>query len=216
MHIHHKIKPEHMNVKGIIIEVATIVFAVLFALGVESWWEHHKTMQMVEMSMERINKEVANNLYEFIRTEKSSTIKFKKLLQLENEIKNNVPFSEMAAEFNGYEAITTNSSTWKRVLNDKIAAYFPVDFFEDAFEIYNSITSLDMLKGSLVQFVFSDLYLNKEKEKEAFELSKLYYGQLFNHCKGAIKNHEEFLKKYDPLNFEVIKTKCDSIRVLKD
>jgi calcineurin-like phosphoesterase family protein len=212
MHVHHKIKPEHMNFKGILIEIATIIFAVLLALGAESWWEHHKTLEMVDVSMERINKEIAANLFECVQAETSLTKKMNKLLSMENEIKNNVPFSKMTDTFGGYETIVTNNSTWKRVLNDKNATYFPVDYMESAFSIYNKQDLLSSVNGSLLQFIFGDLFLNKDKEKEAFEISKIYYGQLLRYCTKAIESHSEFLKKYDKENYKQIMAKCDSIK----
>lgn len=211
MHIHHKIKPENMNFKGILIEIGTIIFAVLLALGAEGWWEHHKTLEMVDMSTERINKEITNNLYEFVQTQKGSTQKLSKLISLENEIKNSIPFSAIVKKFDGYDAVNANNSTWKRVLNDKTAAYFPIDYVEDAFGLYSRLEALEIEKESLVHFIFSDLYLNKDKEKEAFEISKIYYSELLRHCKEATKSHKAFLKKYDEKNYNQVIAKCDSI-----
>lgn len=212
MHIHHKVKTEHMNLKGMIIEVATIIFAVLLALGAESWWEHYKTMETVEISTERINKEIAGNLYGFTEILRNSSIKYNKLLALEKEINNTASFYDLAKKFGGYDYVHTNNSTWKRVLNDKAATYFPVDYMEEAYKIYNYIEDLSFDKESLYKFLYSDLFFNKEKQKIAYEISKLYFKELLRHYNELIEKHETFLKKYDAENYKQIIAKCDSIK----
>lgn len=214
MHIHHKIKPEHMNFKGILIEIATIIFAVLLALAGEGLWEHHKTMEMVDISTDRLNKEVSANLCELVRTETSATQKYNNLLALESEIKNNASFSDLANKFNGYEGVFMNTSTWKRILNDKIETYFPVDYIEKAYNIYSIVEIVQLEKQSLIQFLFSNIYFDKDKERTAFEISKLYYKELIRLCKEAQKEHKEFIEKYDGMNYKQVIAKCDSIRAI--
>jgi len=214
MHIHRKIKPEHMNFKGIIIEILTIVFAVLFALGVESWWEHHNTMEAVEVSQMKLNDEIKNNLYEFVRIDTEAKIKNLKLEEVGRKVNNQLPFADMSKEFNGYSMVNLNVGNWKRILNDKISTYFPTDYMEDAFGLYQIQDVLEMLKSSLLQFVFSDLYLNKDKQKEAYEISKLYYAELLRHCKNSIQQYADFIKKYDSENYENVIAKCDSLRFI--
>lgn len=201
-----------MNLKGILIEIGTIIFAVLLALAGEGLWEHHQTMKMVDISTERINKEVADNLCELIRAEKSANEKNHNLLLLEKEVKNNAPFSDLSKRFNGYEGVFINASTWKRVFNDKIETYFPVDYIEKAYNVYSIIEIFQLEKESLIQFLFSDLYFNKDKEKVAFEISKLYYKELIRLCKEAQDMHKAFIEKYDEKNYNQIMAKCDSIK----
>jgi hypothetical protein len=203
-----------MNFKGILIEIATIIFAVLLALAGEGLWEHHKTMEMVDVSAERLNKEIADNLCELVRTEKSATLKYNNLLALESEVKNNASFADLANKFNGYEGVFINSSTWKRILNDKIETYFPVDYIEKAYNIYNVVEIAQLEKESLIKFLFSDIYFNKDKEKTAFEISKLYYKELIRLCREAQKEHKKFIEEYDGKNYKQVIAKCDSISAL--
>ena len=211
MHIHHKIKPEHQNLKGILIEIGTIVFAVLFALGVENLWEHHKTMESVDTSKEKINKEVAENLMEITLDMKKSQDRQSKLTAIMNKITNDNPFMSYSAKFGGYNIALLNFSTWKRIINDKSTAYMPSDYMDDAYKLYYDFELLENFKNLILNFVYSDLFLNKSKAKEGLLFSEMFFTELINHYVETIKPCKEFLKKYDFDNYKQISAMCDSI-----
>ncbi len=212
MHIHHKIKPENHNLKGILIEIGTIIFAVLLALAAEGLWEHHSTMSAVETSTERLNREITNNLYELVRTQKNSKMKYEKLLALGDKIDNKKPFSEVVSVFDGYNSATLTEATWKRVLNDRIATYFPVDYMEGTYEVYQYYENFKSINDALFNFLLSDLFFNKDKQKEAYEASVIYYKEVLRYCRYGIESYEKFLAQFDKENFNAVKAKCDSIK----
>jgi hypothetical protein len=142
----------------------------------------------------------------------TSRIKEKNLLNLEKEINNQVPFSSITGKFDGYSSVNMNVANWKRILNDKVSTYLQLDYMEDAFKLYQYYDAIELIKKSLLQFVFSDLYLNKDKQKEAYEISKLYYDELLRHCRNATKEFTEFIKKYNPEQYSSIIARCDSLR----
>ena len=202
---------EHLNFKGFLIEVGTIIFAVLVALGAESWWEHHKTMEMVDMSVERINNEVTSNLYSIVYTDKEARLKYEALRNMEKDLENSEIFAKQASAFNGYSAVIMNTSAWKRILNDKVAAYFPVDYVERTYNLYQYAERFEDIKNNLMKFVFSELFVNKNKVSEAYAISKIYYKELTRLTEGAIEDYKKFIKDFNPEEYYTVAAKCDSI-----
>ncbi len=124
-----------IDFKKIAVEMFSIIFAVMLALGIEDWMQDRERDDRAALMMERITAEVQNNrdeLKKAIADNNKFAEGLKKALRKENTIFEDVsPFIQMSAG-------SINNSAWSSAQMTNVITYMPIETVGQLASLYDT------------------------------------------------------------------------------
>jgi len=147
--------------------------SVYLAFFITTWREDHKEQIATQIAIERLNQEIFQNYKSLITFKSSITKRYEELKEIEPRVSNKHKFSSKEIGFKSFVTSSYNSATWKRVSNNSLGNFMPVDYLENAHKLYERNQVLLDINDQISDFIFSDLFFEKSKCETAFSLSSL-------------------------------------------
>jgi len=179
-------------------EFITVLLSVYLAFFITSWREDHKEQIATEVAIERLNQEIFQNYKSLITFKSSITKRYEELKEIEPRVSNKHKFSSKEIGFIGFVTSSYNNATWKRVSNNSLGNFMPVDYLEDAHKLYERNQVLLDINDQISNFIFSDLFFERSKCETAYSLSSLC---MWQQAMVAINNtyyYTKFIKDFQP------------------
>ena len=124
-----------IDFKKIAVEMFSIIFAVMLALGIEDWMQDRERDDRAALMMERITAEVQNNrdeLKKAIADNNKFAEGLKKALRKENTTFEDVsPFIQMSAG-------SINNSAWSSAQMTNVITYMPIETVGQLASLYDT------------------------------------------------------------------------------
>lgn len=177
--------------KFALLEVFSVIFAVLFALGVDAVYEDYQRKQLAEQALENIVLEIEKNNKELelqvleIDTLIPNLDRYVQLLS-GNKVEGSVSLD--------FEYPTFQTTAWETA---KLTNVIPDIAYDDVVKITDVYEQLDFYRGLVDQLVNQILSPNMQLEEHRLAIvrtMRIIAHNLNNVSKGTIETHQEFLK----------------------
>ena len=193
-------KEKGLPIKTIAIEIISVVFAVLFALGVNEWRKNINNEELAEVAVSNILSEIDKNresLDTTLTNHRHSLEIFKKNI---NWIKNNEDIRENPEV--SFNVIT--STSWETAMLTDAVNYMDYELVSELADLYSQQKLYtDLVNKVMEHFIFDEA--PDEKNMELYLTRKFYIyltkllgieEQFFDSIKEFQEKHKALIKKY--------------------
>lgn len=165
-----------LDIRGILIEILSVVFAVLLALFLNEWRNNIKDDQLLEKARTNLQEELTFNQQELEQKIRFHQSQLENLNLLKDSIK---VFDQPFATYDmGVAILNIRQAAWQSIILTDVVNQLEFSELNDYSELYQAYQLVIKLQDSYIEEAFSLAFNQADNSEEAYQVTRSHLTQM--------------------------------------
>ncbi len=165
-----------INLRQILVEMISVVFAVLLALFLNEWRSNLKQKEELNKARANLKEELLSNRDELKQKIQFHEFQYKQLIELKDSLKTlDQPFSSYDV---GVAVLNLKKAAWESITLTDVVNRLQFEELSDYSELYRGYQLIEKLQDSYINGAFSLEFNQSENSEYAYRVTRNHLNQM--------------------------------------